>query len=285
LATVSRPNRYERCAEGEDGIFVDVGIDTHTVAFLKMARAQGVNFSRTLTIGRQTAYGACHSADELLQELGATELDSLDASDYEGATIVHDLNTPFFSESLYTVVFDGGSLEHVFNFPQALANCLNLVEVGGHFVAAMPANNQLGHGFYQFSPELLWRCLSPDSGFRVEAMFLLEKRPLRARWYQALDPAIVGRAQLQTRHAVEMFVISRRESNIEPLRVAPQQSDYVALWAGGRRGGLKQRIRQRMPAKAAHYIDSMLAWRRTTWRNPGFRRMRRFPETESKRSE
>jgi hypothetical protein len=246
-----------------------------------MARAEGVSFSRTLTIGRQTAYGGSHNADALLQELGATELDSIDASPYEGATIIHDLNTPFRSERLYTAVFDGGSLEHIFNFPQALANCLNLVEVGGHFLAAMPANNQLGHGFYQFSPELLWRCLSPDSGFRVEVMILLEKRPLSVRWYQALDPATVGRAQLRTRHPVEMFVISRRESDIEPLQVPPQQSDYLGLWAGGRRGGLKQRIRQRIPPSAAHYIDSLLAWRRTTWRNPGFRRLRRFPTSES----
>jgi SAM-dependent methyltransferase len=251
--------------------------------FLKMARDRGVSFSRTLTIGRQTAYGGGHNADALLHELGATELDSLDASAYEGATIVHDLNTPFSSEKLYTVVFDGGSLEHIFDFPRALANCLNVVEVGGHFLAAMPANNQLGHGFYQFSPELLWRCLSPDNGFRVEAMFLLERRGLSVRWYQALDPAIVGRAQLRTRHPVELYVISRRESTIEPLRATPQQSDYLTLWAAGRRGGLKQTTRQHMPVKMTHPVDVALAWRRRTWRSPAFRRIKDFPESESRR--
>jgi len=43
----------------------------------------------------------------------------------------------------YTTVIDGGSLEHVFNFPQAIANCMNMVAVGGHFIGLSPANNFL----------------------------------------------------------------------------------------------------------------------------------------------
>ena len=58
-------------------------------------------------------------------------------------------------------MIDSGSLEHVFNISQALRNCLEMVESGGHFISIGPANNAMGHGFYQFSPELYFRILSP----------------------------------------------------------------------------------------------------------------------------
>lgn len=54
----------------------------------------------------------------------------------------------------YSMVLDGGSLEHVFNFPVAVRNCMQMLQVGGHYLAITPANNFMGHGFYQFSPEL-----------------------------------------------------------------------------------------------------------------------------------
>src|SRR5262249_47756113 len=94
-------------------------------------------------------------ADELFHLLGATQLDALDASPYEGASVIHDLNTPLppALAGRYDCVFDGGTLEHVFNVPQALKNAMELARVQGHVLVTTPANNALGHGFYQFSPE------------------------------------------------------------------------------------------------------------------------------------
>jgi hypothetical protein len=36
--------------------------------------------------------------------------------------------------SRFSVVFDGGTLDHVFNICQALKNAMEMVEVGGYFV-------------------------------------------------------------------------------------------------------------------------------------------------------
>ena len=71
------------------------------------------------------------------------------------------------SKDKYTVVIDGGSLEHVFNFPIAIKNCMEMLQVGGYFISLAPANNMLGHGFYQFSPELFYRIFSKENGFSV----------------------------------------------------------------------------------------------------------------------
>ena len=48
----------------------------------------------------------------------------MDASAFEGANFVHDLNNPIPEElhCKYDAVVDGGTLEHVFNVPVAFAN-------------------------------------------------------------------------------------------------------------------------------------------------------------------
>jgi hypothetical protein len=36
--------------------------------------------------------------------------------------------------------------------------------------AVTPANNQMGHGFYQFSPELFFRVFSQENGYLLRAL-------------------------------------------------------------------------------------------------------------------
>src|SRR5262245_52912378 len=141
-----------------------MGVDRQCARFLCWARREGVNFERALTIGRHVFFlskremhsvlsangihkssaelGAIFTeaqgyADPLLCLLGCADPESLDASDYEGATHVHDLNqsVPEAWQQQFSVVFDGGSLEHVFNFPQAIRNCMEMVRVGWHYLA------------------------------------------------------------------------------------------------------------------------------------------------------
>ena len=122
----------------------------------------------------QIALGKDRFCEPMLEKLGAT-VDSVDANAFEGANIIHDLNRPMPVElqGRYDVVFDGGTLEHVFNFSTAMRGCLELPEVGGHFIMTSPANNQMGHGFYQFSPELFFRIFSEENGYELRAIFLV----------------------------------------------------------------------------------------------------------------
>jgi hypothetical protein len=55
----------------------------------------------------------------------------LDASPYEGADTIHDMNTPVPEawHGRYDVVIDSGSLEDIFNFPVAIANLANMLRV------------------------------------------------------------------------------------------------------------------------------------------------------------
>lgn len=90
--------------------------------------------------------------------LGFSELHALDITADMGATHLHDLNTPV-PESLqgrYDMILDGGVTEHVFDPAQTLKNTLIMLKDGGWAAHILPMNDMVDHGFYQFSPGLLF---------------------------------------------------------------------------------------------------------------------------------
>lgn len=166
--------------------------------------------------------------------LGATEVVSIDYSDYEGASVVHDMNSPIpqHCRDSFDFVYDGGTLEHIFNFPQAIKNCMDLLKVGGTFVASTPANYFRGHGFYQFSPELFFRLFCPENGFRLDRVLVFEWGLGGAR-YEVEDPKkLRRRAELWATGGRIRLCIEARKVEAQPgdLPLFPQQSDYVAQW-------------------------------------------------------
>ena len=86
------------------------------------------------------------------------EVRALDYSAFEHADIVHDLNTPTPGElhGRFDLVLDSGTIEHVFDVRQTLANIVHLLKPGGRVIHISPANNFVNHGFYQFSPTLFF---------------------------------------------------------------------------------------------------------------------------------
>lgn len=217
-----------------------MGIDANGEAFLRHAKAKGVTFERTCTLGRQerTMHGMTGLvpvyADDLFRNLGATALDVIDYSDYQGAEIVHDLNDPEPPKvaQRYTVVLDGGSLEHIFHLPNGLRSLMSLLDVGGHLLFITPTDGHSGHGFYQFSPELFYRALSPENGF--EMVDCLYREVGRPGWFSVPDPAVTGeRVQPKARSSALLHVIAKKVADVEPFAQAPLQSDYVTLWESG----------------------------------------------------
>jgi hypothetical protein len=176
-------------------------------------------------------------AEPLLRALGAEVADSMDASEFEGASVVHDMNQPVpeAMKGRYTLVYDGGCLEHVFNYPRALQNCMELLEVGGTLLLLTPCNNYMGHGFYQFSPELFFRALGEENGFAVEAMYMRTLFKRDAPWFLVSDPARLGkRVEATTWESMILFVRARRVREVPIFARAPQQSDYSRAWNQGR---------------------------------------------------
>jgi hypothetical protein len=253
-----------------------MGLSVDSLKFLAQARKAGVSFDKTLTLGRQHILAGPERIGFILEEnglwpppaglaefykelrattwrfdafaraLGAREITACDASPYEGAQIVHDLNQPATPEmkERFDVVIDGGTLEHVFNFPVAIANCMEMVKTGGHLILFTPVNNYMGHGFYQFSPELFYRVLSPENGFQVQRMIALHDGigessifgvpypfPISGPWYEVKDPSEVrSRVNLTNNRSVILMVLATKKECVPIFRATPQQSDYVPQW-------------------------------------------------------
>jgi hypothetical protein len=172
-------------------------------------------------------------AEGFFHQLGARVVDSLDVSPFEGSTIVQDLNEPIRrgTHQRFSTVVDGGTLEHIFNFPVALSNAMDLVQQDGHLIIMAASNGLSGHGFYQFSPETFFRAFAPENGFTVDLVLVVEQRR-RGRWFRIEDGAIYGhRVEPATRGPTVVFALGRRTSiATEPLGKAPQQSDYALAW-------------------------------------------------------
>jgi hypothetical protein len=236
-----------------------MGLDLNGMRFLLFSKRMGVSFEKTATIGRQTLQlspsqlRACLKranyecsiaeaarlttdaggyADQLFKKLGARAIISFDASDYEGATCIHDFNQPIPEEfkNRFSAVLDGGTLEHIFNFPVAIRDCMEMVEVGGHFLGISPTNNHLGHGFYQFSPELYFRIFTEKNGFELEQLAIYEETP-GCPWYEVTDPEVVKERVILVNDQPTMLLIRAKKIRETEINLStPYQSDYSAIW-------------------------------------------------------
>lgn len=239
-----------------------MGIDIHNLNFLAHAQDLGVRFERSLAIGRQVLHveprglqahrrlrglpdlplpsgtsGTPWFEPLLQQWYGAVEADSVDASAYEGASILHDMNLPWPAQDAarghYDAVLEFGCLEHVFDFPTAWRNLVAVTRVGGHILHAVPANNLCGHGFYQFSPELFFNLYRPEQGFDLKAVYFAIRTEPR-HWWRVANPLTVRRrVNLCNGHEVYLLVLARKLAELPP-GPAPQQSDYaLGDWQAG----------------------------------------------------
>lgn len=232
-----------------------MGMNKNAVLFLLGAYRQGVRFERCLTLGHLQinvyrkpleallrkvgafdaalfgqfpSDGSVPYADPFLRMLGAKDLHVMDVSDYEGADILQNLNEPIPDalKGRFDVVFDGGTLEHVFNFPTAIRNCMDMVAVGGSLFFHLPANNNCGHGFYQFGPDVFYRTLSPENGFKVARMIIHADGPYN-RWYQVADPQEVRqRVELITFRPMYLLVHAIKTHDRGAAWHPPQQTTY-----------------------------------------------------------
>jgi len=282
-----------------------MGLTFDDVRTLVEWRGRGARFERVLTLGRQSfslstaefarlgiACPRGHQPGDYFDEfyadvLGARELMALDHSAFEGARLQHDLNDELPSElsGQFDLVIDGGTLEHVFNVPVALASCMRALAVGGRFFGVNPANNLMGHGFYQFGPELYYRTFSAENGFQLELIELQESRypsvelAFSRKRYTVTDPQRVGRrVQLVSPRPAVLRVIALKVDEREPFATWPQQSDYVTRWSESETAGAQRHVRSSirawvravLPRRVRAHVEGWRQLRTASLSNRGF---------------
>jgi SAM-dependent methyltransferase len=104
--------------------------------------------------------GDIFASDEVvLKAAGFDAVDVADVSPYDGADVILDLNRADVAGGLlgkYDCVLDAGTLEHVYNLPNALACIWKLLKVNGRFVFHCPYRHDRGKAaYYGINPALL----------------------------------------------------------------------------------------------------------------------------------
>lgn len=113
-----------------------------------------------------------------------------------------------------------------------------MVRPGGHLLFALPVNNFAGHGFYQFSPELLFRALSPAYGYEIREALIIERDHAWSRWYRVADPASLGRRlAFRSGSATQLYFLAQRTGEFPGFLSPPVQSDYKDRWEVSAQGG------------------------------------------------
>lgn len=243
---------------------------------LRIARDEQVNKSSALVLGRQdfllpsgpprmerqkriyqdllNQAGYSESIENLIDQdgycdtlfafLGFENTDYMDISDYEGANVIHDLSEPV-PDSLYEkydFIMDGGTVEHIFNVPRAFENLHRMLKPEGRLFALNPANNWVGHGFYQFSPDIAWSFWRDAMGYEVKNCRITAMRDWYGR-HEIVTPSPEEREygrdhSLRSLSGDGIFLLVYEVVKKEKCvgKANAQQSDYRATWDASSRG-------------------------------------------------
>lgn len=223
-----------------------MGITYETAELLKSARSRGVNYENTLQIGRQNLImgraevrrlgldprvvlkKTWDFAEEFFKALGAQSVTSMDASGFEGATLIHNLNKPVpeWLNGAFSAVVDCGTIEHIFDVSQCLRNYMEMVRIGGHIIIHTPANNYINHGFHQFSENLFSAVFNKKNGFVISTMMLMEYAPMLRRWKSS---SANKHHEATSKWPTAVYVEAQRIGDI-PEVFNVQQAEYAEEW-------------------------------------------------------
>ncbi len=171
-----------------------------------------------------------------LMSIGFDVVHSVDASEYEGADIVFDLNKPDLCSTLgepYDVVIDVGTTEHVFHVPNTLRNIAETTKVGGLVIHINPSNNVIDHGFYQFSPILFYQYYTENGFEPISCKFTRE--PADGRFGEPIQffdyrPDIQGCTVDGSADATYGVAFCFRKTEKSSSDRIPQQGHYRNQW-------------------------------------------------------
>ena len=221
-----------------------MGLTFHEYKFLEEV-SKKKNFGNVLTLGKQEIiltnedrkrlnlvekdYVNDEYIDKLLvDKFKANSVKSIDNSSFEGADIIHDMNKPIenLNEKFDTII-DFGTSEHIFNVVENLSNISKFCKNDGIILHSLPANNNCGHGFWQFSPELFFSLYSENNGFSDTEIFVFNTHN-KYEWWKVEKQKLGERLEISSDAPLYVLVKTIKKSETQNKDV--QQSDYIERW-------------------------------------------------------
>jgi hypothetical protein len=183
------------------------------------------------------------TARELFDDFGLAPVTALDISNYEGAEVNFDLNEldpPPETRQRFGLIMNGATLEHVFHVPNALANLNCMLKPGGAILHILPCNNLVDHGYYQFSPTLMFDYYTALQFDVLEsAMMIFNRRRNGGHLWEirAVPSGVLGSGDnggLDDRTYLHVVLVRRGAAHCE--RAVPIQSLYAGRNSRARGG-------------------------------------------------
>jgi len=204
-----------------------MGFDKHSLKFLQeiVLRKYDYKLGNVLTLGRQFVCmldrrKTVEYVDEFIfPEHGARCTHSIDISLEESPTFQCDFGKPIdqvLSNKIeyYDTIWDGGTLEHIYNVPVALENVKKLLKVDGIFVSQCALNGMAGHGFYTLSPELFFKTFCKPEYTQQES-YIYRLGPF-AKVRKLKTPFLYRRIEITSFIPTMQFFIAKKVSgNVE----------------------------------------------------------------------
>ena len=231
-----------------------MGIDITSLHSILISQKYIFKKTNMLTLGRQCIHINSQSYNDILNfhnipinnsysshcetlfnNLGFSSIDSIDNSSYENANIIHDLNKKINVIKKYDYIYDGGTIEHVFNIPQLFDNVVNLLEIDGIFCSVTCNNNLSGHGFYQFSPEIFLSSFTPQYGMQLLELHIAKVNTEMTEWIdvKSYGSDSTGRntSRFLSNDLIYIITIAKKISELKNsfVEFAPQQYSYEKI--------------------------------------------------------
>ena len=157
-----------------------------------------------------------------------SSLNTWDYSYFEVADIIQDLNILLEdTKKQFDTILDFGTSEHIFNIIQCFKNISDLCKLDGHIIHCLPANNNCGHGFWQFSPELFFNIYREENGFIETEIFLINLFD-KDNWYKVKKQQKGERLELNSIEPLYLLVKTKKVG--KNLFQKINQSDYEYQW-------------------------------------------------------
>ena len=176
------------------------------------------------------------SGDSLFRSFGFQQVDALDFSQFEGANIVFDLNDgklPVDFENKYDAIIDHGTIEHVFNIPNALNNIFKMLKIDGRIIHSSPSSNLVDHGFYMFSPTLFHDFYTANK-FEIHSIQITQSSPRQdtdLSFYSDYEPGCLSSVSYGGLNDSIFGTICIAAKTMESTGdITPQQGLYNVVW-------------------------------------------------------
>jgi len=167
--------------------------------------------------------------------LGFDEVHSCDVSAYQDCTHVLDLNEPLPEDLVgkYDMVFDSGTIEHVFDQRTVFNNIHDLLKTPGRIIHFSPGTHWVDHGFYMYSPLFFYEYYSANLfDINVSQIWTVKKHALTRAGTWTFYDYTPGSLRLLT-HSFPgpmgvHFIASKTEQSLRDK--IPQQGEYARQW-------------------------------------------------------